>query len=243
MKALGENGFKVPEAVAWSRHTVVMGLIDGVPLRAVKQLGDPAGLYGELMEVILKLARFGLIHGDFNEFNIMIEERKPEPGKELPSVVPWIIDFPQTVSIDHADAGFYFDRDVRCIKSFFERRFHFVSSEPGPFLEDARKAASATRKEKAKRLDVEVEASGFSKKMAKELEIYMQEMGVDGGAHGENESEDSNDEASNDDNVELLVAKGVAEREQPERLHDLLFETSKVSKESLIDNRQTLTAQ
>jgi hypothetical protein len=84
------------------------------------------------------------------------------------------------LSIDHPDAEMYFNRDVNCIKRFFERRFQFTSSELGPFLSDARKQVG---KDGSKRLDVEVEASGFSRKMAKELETYMKEVGVDGDQH------------------------------------------------------------
>lgn len=31
-------------------------------------------LYEKLMNIIMRLARYGLIHGDFNEFNIMLTE-------------------------------------------------------------------------------------------------------------------------------------------------------------------------
>ena len=191
MKMLKDNGFRVPEPVAQSKHTVVMELIDAFPLRQIQEVPNPAGLYAELIGIVLRLATFGLIHGDFNEFNILIreEERRPrvedagngetetsdsEPGITL---IPVIIDFPQMVSIDHTNAEMYFDRDVNCIKRFFERRFKFVSDEQGPSFAEARKLARAS---KNKRLDAEVEASGFSKKMAKELENYMQEVGVDG---------------------------------------------------------------
>lgn len=194
MKVLKDNGFRVPEPVAQSRHTVVMELIDAFPLRQIQEVPDPAGLYAELIDIVLRLATFGLIHGDFNEFNILIREEETsgientgntetenpdcKPGITL---IPVIIDFPQMVSIDHTNAEMYFDRDVNCIKRFFERRFKFVSEEPGPFLADAKNLAAGPR---GKRLDVEVEASGFSKKMAKELESYMQEVGVDGdGSH------------------------------------------------------------
>lgn len=206
MKVLKENGFRVPGPIAQSRHTVVMELIDAFPLRQIESVPDPAGLYAELIDVILRLVSFGLIHGDFNEFNILIREdqvakdlkseatdpRKSELLSEVQTknseatptdltssiqLTPVIIDFPQMVSIDHTNAEMYFDRDVNCMKRFFERRFNFVSDEPGPFFKDAKKLA---RGAKSKRLDVEVEASGFSKKMAKELEEYMQAVGVDG---------------------------------------------------------------
>lgn len=196
MKVLKENGFRVPEPVAQSRHTVVMELIDAFPLRQIREVPNPAGLYAELIHIVLRLATFGLIHGDFNEFNVLIrEEEAPALGgdgnseignpdsKPGVTLTPVIIDFPQMVSIDHPNAQMYFDRDINCIKQFFERRFNFVSYEPGPLFVEAKKLA---RGPKSKRLDVEVEASGFSKKMAKDLEKYMQEVGVDGdGSHEE----------------------------------------------------------
>ena len=195
MKMLGEAGFAVPKAIAQSRHMVVMGLVDGVPLRSVRRVGEPEELYGELMEIILRLARFGLIHGDFNEFNIMVrdedeeeeenamsqvrerEEEGDTDAKATARIKPVVIDFPQMVSIDHANAEMYFDRDVNCVKTFFKRRFGFTSEQPGPFFEDAKKSAGEAG---SKRLDIAAEASGFSKKMVKDLEKYMKEVGVDG---------------------------------------------------------------
>src|SRR2546429_1102922 len=132
MKALSDAGFDVPKPIAQNRHQIVMGLIDGYPLRQISSVPDPAGLYAELIELIMRLARIGLIHGDFNEFNIMIREDDVESTEDTASaavpqirLVPILIDFPQMVSIDHADAKFYFERDVSCIKRYFERRFHF----------------------------------------------------------------------------------------------------------------------
>ncbi|KAJ0425542.1 Rio2, N-terminal-domain-containing protein [Aspergillus carlsbadensis] len=203
MKALRENGFSVPEPIAQNRHTIVMSLIDAFPLRQISKVPNPALLYSELMDIIMQLARYGLIHGDFNEFNILIkEEENPEAkGKgregdeddENLKLIPVIIDFPQMVSIDHANAEMYFDRDVNCIKRYFQRKFHFVSDVPGPFFADAKKQL---RQNAAKRLDVEVEASGFSRKMARELENYMKEVGVDGdnGASNEDGSDSGEEE-------------------------------------------------
>jgi RIO kinase 2 len=186
--ALYDTHFPVPQPVAWNRHTIVMSLVDGTPLRSVAAVPDPAALYEQLIELILRLAGFGLIHGDFNEFNILIEEVEstspPQdtdaPSSESPSqsqsphisVRPIIIDFPQSLSISHPNAEFYFNRDVACIKRFFLRRFGFTSSEPGPFFADAIKTVES------RRLDVEVEASGFSRKMAAELQRYIEAVGA-----------------------------------------------------------------
>ncbi|OQD81442.1 hypothetical protein PENANT_c027G11769 [Penicillium antarcticum] len=205
MKALRENGFSVPEPIAQNRHTIVMSLIDAFPLRQISRVPEPAALYSELMDMILELARFGLIHGDFNEFNILIkEEQDPSAKGKAPvteededenlRLVPVLIDFPQMVSVDHANAEMYFDRDVECIKRYFKRKFHFVSDIPGPSFADARKKLL---KNPGKRLDVEVEASGFSRKMARELEAYMKDVGATGdgeGRDGEDDDEESGSE-------------------------------------------------
>ena len=51
-------------------------------------------LYDELMDLIVRLGNHGVIHGDFNEFNLMITNE----GK------PVIIDFPQMMSTSHFNA-------------------------------------------------------------------------------------------------------------------------------------------
>ena len=213
MRALRESGIRVPEPLACNRHTIVMELIDAFPLRQIQAVPDPAKLYAELIEMIIKLAGFGLIHGDFNEFNILIKEddiisndggsskggAKGDQDHVSPEITltPYLIDFPQMVSVDHTNAEMYFDRDVNCIKKFFQRRFHFTSDEPGPHFTDAKKRAQSKL---AERLDVAAEASGFSKKMAKDLEKYMQEVGVDGDHGGDllDDDEDASDSEESD---------------------------------------------
>lgn len=218
MEALRANGFPVPEPIAQSRHTIVMSLIDAFPMRAISDVPNPASLYAELISMILRLAQYGLIHGDFNEFNILLEEKKTPPSEagNGPDIIltPILIDFPQMISVDHENAEFYFDRDVNCIKRFFERRFHFSPDEKGPYFSDAKKLVGT---DGVLRLDVTVAASGFSKKMAKELEAYMKEVGVDGdgepgAARGDEEggSEEDNDEEEEEEHEneqEYLVLK------------------------------------
>lgn len=202
MTALRDNGFPVPEPLAQSRHTIVMSLIDAFPMRQISSVPDPASLYAELISMILRLAQYGLIHGDFNEFNILIKEETNSEDPEQPvTLTPILIDFPQMVSVDHVNAEYYFDRDVNCIKRFFDRRFHFTSNEKGPHFKDARKLIG---KDGVKRLDVSVEASGFSKKMAKELEAYMKAVGVDGDGEpgAERSDDDFNEEEDEEDDEE-----------------------------------------
>ncbi|KXT12064.1 hypothetical protein AC579_1861 [Pseudocercospora musae] len=188
MRVLYREGFPVPEPLAWSRHTVVMEFIDSFPLRMIDTVADPGKLYADLMDLIVRLAKRGLIHGDFNEFNILIKE---EANGDKIKVIPILIDFPQTVSTNHANAQYYFDRDVACIKRYFERRFKYTSDEPGPFFVDSIQGVEADQ-----RLDIEVEASGFSKKMGKELERFVE---AAGGDDSEVQSEDRDEEDGKED--------------------------------------------
>ncbi|KAJ4149671.1 Serine/threonine-protein kinase rio2, variant 2 [Fusarium falciforme] len=198
MKALREEGFPVPEPIAQSRHTIVMSLIDAFPLRQISDVPDPASLYADLISLILRLAKHGLIHGDFNEFNILVKEErtKSEDGQEVVNLEPIIIDFPQMVSMEHQNAEMYFDRDVNCIKRFFERRFHFVTTEPGPFFKNAKKTVG---KDGVKRLDATVEASGFTKKMLKDLEAAIKDKAETKEQAADDEDEDDDDEEDEDE--------------------------------------------
>ncbi|KFY33674.1 hypothetical protein V494_07417 [Pseudogymnoascus sp. VKM F-4513 (FW-928)] len=232
LTALREHNFPVPEPIAQSRHTLVMSLIDAFPMRQIASVPDPASLYAELIAMILRLAQYGLIHGDFNEFNILVEEKPDAEAKGGVALTPILIDFPQMVSVDHANAEYYFDRDVNCIKRFFKRRFQFTPTEAGPYFADARKMIG---KDGAVRLDVNVEASGFSRKQAKELEAYMKSVGVDGdgdpNAPRADLEENANDDEEEDEEDEDFVEEEEPEAEPVEKLEfrdDVEYTTDKL---------------
>jgi RIO kinase 2 len=69
----------------------------------VKELRHPDRVYLTCMKLIVKLAEHGLIHGDFNEFNLLITD-----DEEVT-----MIDFPQMVSTDHANAQEYGSTEIR----------------------------------------------------------------------------------------------------------------------------------
>ncbi|XP_041957898.1 serine/threonine-protein kinase RIO2 [Alosa sapidissima] len=169
MKALYDQGFPVPKPVDYNRHAVVMELINGYPLCQVREVADPAALYNEIMELIVKLANHGLIHGDFNEFNLMLDDKDHVT----------MIDFPQMVSTSHINAEWYFDRDVKCVREFFIRRFNY-ESELYPTFKDIRRECS---------LDVEISASGYTKAMQQDDELLHPE-GPEGGLEQSKDEED-----------------------------------------------------
>lgn len=187
MKALGEHDFPVPKAVDWNRHCVLMSLVPGYPLVQVKELQNPHTVFETILGLIVRLADHGLIHCDFNEFNIMIDD---DEGVTM-------IDFPQMVSVSHRNAEMYFDRDVECILKFFNKRFSSAATvdlgtiaPTSELFDDDRPDFEAVANRSAS-LDKQLAASGFSHQDQKDLEEYMQ-----GAAEGEASSGEEGDSVS-----------------------------------------------
>merc|ERR1719414_1553118 len=175
MKALYDRGFPVPRPIDFNRHIVLMELVDGLTLQQVNEVPDAAALYDKLMKLLVKFADHGVIHGDFNEFNIMLNTETADPI---------IIDFPQMVSTMHPDAEELFDRDVNCLRDFFKRRFGFESTEAPPtFQQDVTRVDA---------LDAEVSASGITREMEKDL---LRELGIEKD-DDDDVSSDSDDDAN-----------------------------------------------
>lgn len=81
-----------------------------------------------LFALLVQLAQAGVVHGDYNEFNIIYEPR---------SASMTLIDFPQVISVAHPEAPFYFERDVRSVRDFLARRFDLVFDDDAlPRFED-----------------------------------------------------------------------------------------------------------
>jgi RIO kinase 2 len=221
LHALHASGFPVPRPRARSRHIVAMDLVArSVPLRAVDtgSVRDPAALHAELLRLVLRLAAVGLVHGDFNEFNVLIQERDADPSAPAgpadpppPTLHPYVIDFPQTLSLSHPDAAAHFARDIACVADFFRRRFNFASDEPLPTFADARRARRRAEAAGVRALDAEVEAAGFDGRSAARLEAYWREArgagdetrGLDGEADEEDDGDEVGDDSDGDDDEDL----------------------------------------
>ncbi|MCL7048440.1 hypothetical protein MKW94_002966 [Papaver nudicaule] len=184
MKALEENGFPVPNAVDCNRHCVIMGLVQGYSLVQVKEIQNPDIVFETIIGLVVRLAEVGLIHCDFNEFNIMIDDDEKVT----------MIDFPQMVSVNHRNAEMYFDRDVECIYKFFRRRFNLDEDEN-------ERPTFASMIKPVDSLDKQLAASGFTKKDNEAIEKF-----IEGEMNEEINSDDEeclpNDE--NDANVSNL---------------------------------------
>ncbi|CAM9455617.1 unnamed protein product [Choristocarpus tenellus] len=178
MKALHNHDFPTPTPIDHNRHVVLMSLAQGFPMYQLRagEMAHPGAVYQTCVEMIVRLARHGLIHCDFNEFNMLVDTEERVT----------LIDFPQMISIRHANAEEMFNRDVSCVVNFFSVKMkHTPVSSDIPSFADAVGTGTVA----AKALDVEVEASGFSGKDAEVLERYVAKEGWGGGG---SDSEDAN---------------------------------------------------
>lgn len=253
MTILYDNGFIVPTPYDYSRHCVMMEWIRGYPMRQIKQYAAYKKLYSDLMNFAVKLANHGLIHCDFNEFNIIIRDEKDvkENNYEFDFVV---IDFPQCVSIDHIDAKFYFDRDIQGIRTFFEKKFQYTPQHDASMFDtegygEGYKYAYPNFKRdvcRVKELDAEVKASGWTKKKNKDdLDLEMAVKGMravdldDDQSDGlsEVESEDDQDDDEDYYNQELSEEEEASDHEEEnEKIIEALSAGSKNLKMDKLGN-------
>ena len=132
MQALYEAGFPVPKPIENSRHAVLMEyMADSIPLYQIHPSQMPESavpvLLNQIFKLLVRFAACGLIHGDFNEFNLLVDLG------EVRKVT--VIDFPQIISIQHPEAQHQFERDVNCVCRFFGKRFRFEVEDPPTFVE------------------------------------------------------------------------------------------------------------
>lgn len=128
-KCLYDRGFPVPKPYDVNRHIVIMELVRGHPLNRIDNLnGHEHEILNQLIDMTVKLLKNGIVHGDLNEFNIMIEDVN-ENGQALKVPRAVMIDFPQMVSVDHPEAKKMFDRDIEGIRRFFDMKFNLEITE------------------------------------------------------------------------------------------------------------------
>lgn len=204
LNILYQNGFDVPIPFDCSRHLVLMERIKGFPMRQLYKHSNFKKIYCNLMKFAVKLANNGLIHCDFNEYNIMILEKTDEKGRDF-----IVIDFPQCISIEHPDAEFYFKRDINCIRRFFKRRFGYKPKNDEMMLDEdgfgeGYKFGYPVFHRDVKRvnnLDFQVKASGYKKKLNNEdidLQGAVKSM-AETGDDWDSEQESEEEEEDNDD--------------------------------------------
>jgi RIO kinase 2 len=115
MKLVYANGVSVPEPISQNRHVIAMGMIEGAELSKYKEIGKPEKVLKEILRNVRKTyLKAHIIHADLSEYNIIL---KPD-GHIL------IIDWPQYVMTNHANAEELLQRDIKNVLTFFSRKFN-----------------------------------------------------------------------------------------------------------------------
>jgi RIO kinase 2 len=92
-----------------------MGMIEGAELSKYKEIPKPQKILKEVLRNIKKAyLKAHVIHSDLSEYNIIL---KPD-GHIL------IIDWPQYVLTEHANAENLLERDLKNVLAFFNRKFN-----------------------------------------------------------------------------------------------------------------------
>ena len=164
-----------------------------------------------------------------------IGEALPEPIARLengdPKPVVTLIDFPQMVSTKHPNAKELYERDLACLRRFFQMKLQCHIPEDdldavsweNVFQDHVTENAQAEQ-----RLDEELRASGFSDDMGKGLELYYFENGpgdvsavLEEEEGEEEDDDDDDDEFDNDDEVvDIENEEGQAEGQETGLSHD-----------------------
>ncbi|ASI99114.1 serine/threonine-protein kinase RIO2 [Thermococcus celer] len=108
---------KVPRPIAWNRHVLVMEFIDGMELAELRDTDLSTGKAKEVLEAVLgeylKVVRFGIVHSDMSEFNIVLKD----DGDIL------IIDWAQYTTTANPESYELLKRDVTVLLNAFRRRW------------------------------------------------------------------------------------------------------------------------
>jgi RIO kinase 2 len=158
-----------------------MSRVNAYPMTHIREFINPKEVYVKLMNIMISLAENGLIHGDFNEFNLMIDDEENLT----------LIDFPQMISIDHPDANFFFNRDVECIQKYFGKKCELVFPE---------KPTLSTDVERKGDIDKEVKESVWMREAVGEDGIQgldLVEANMDNEGEGEGDQEVEGEEENN----------------------------------------------
>jgi RIO kinase 2 len=117
-KLLHSLNFPVPKPLDWNRHCILMDHVDGMTLYQLSsndlEVEEAEKLLNDIYKLILRLGAVGIIHGDLNEFNLIVN---------VGTLSIYLIDFPQVVHINHVNAEYYFQRDVEGVTTFFQKKF------------------------------------------------------------------------------------------------------------------------
>ncbi|CAI2730363.1 unnamed protein product [Schistosoma spindalis] len=162
MQSLRNNGIPVPTPYTHNRNAVVMSYVaDSLPLYRIlpsilnsNESAFARSLYYQAKNILKRIASLGLVHGDLNEFNLMVSDLDLEENSN-PKLV--LIDFPQMISRDHKLANTIYERDAEGVVNFFSRYFDIPLNDLPSSLDSIKRIDD---------VDVHLKAPGYISKNA-----------------------------------------------------------------------------
>lgn len=106
-----------------NRHAIMMTLLPATPLINIKEMENAGNVLNKCLDLYVRFLQLGLIHCDFNQFNLLVSDSEDV----------YVIDFPQMVSADHSHAEELFERDLICLNKYFSNRFGVECEEMPDF--------------------------------------------------------------------------------------------------------------
>ena len=107
----------VPRPIAWNRHVVVMEFIKGKELAELRDTDlsreEAEEVLRKVLDEYLKVVRFGIVHSDLSEFNVVLLE----DGGVM------IIDWAQHVTTADPESYGLLKRDITVILNAFRRKW------------------------------------------------------------------------------------------------------------------------
>ena len=107
---------RVPKPIAWNRHAVVMEFIEGTELAELRDddltREEAKNILDRVLEEYLKIVRFGIVHSDLSEFNVVLTDDDI-----------LIIDWAQHITTAHPESYELLRRDLQVILNAFRRRW------------------------------------------------------------------------------------------------------------------------
>jgi RIO1 family len=161
----------------------------------VHHLENPGPIYERMMDILCSITRLGLVHCDYNEFNVMLG----------PDRTVTVIDFPQMVSVSHANAEELFTRDVDCVMRFFRKKLNYwMDDSDHPIFADLLSEVVA-----ADAVDGELRASGFNNEDAAALDSALEAGRGAGGNSGSGSGSEHDEAGSFEEEGDHSAAAGV----------------------------------
>ncbi|MGC8608324.1 MAG: serine protein kinase RIO [Thermoplasmata archaeon] len=104
---------RTPVPIGFFKNVLVMSYLGTVetPAPQLKDVNVSENTFIDVRDQMRKMYHAGIIHADLSEYNILVYRNKT-----------YFIDMAQAVSADHPAAEEFFERDVKNISNFFEKR-------------------------------------------------------------------------------------------------------------------------